>query len=173
MQLKPRLKTQLEKVREISEGMLAAFETPEQWTHQIFPDANHALWFVGHMAMADNYFISMLTPEKAIDLNSQGGQFGMGSTPTANADDYPPVTELLDTMRERRATLLAILDGMSEDDLARSVPEGSPDMWTDLASVLEMAVWHETLHAGQVSLARRALGHQPLFGSQPEEEAAS
>src|ERR1051325_832547 len=41
--LKPRLEKQLKQARELSEGLLSAFETPEQWTHQVHTAANHAL----------------------------------------------------------------------------------------------------------------------------------
>jgi hypothetical protein len=65
-------------------------------------------------------------------------------------------------MRERRATLLNVLDGMSEEDLAKKTPNGAPDFLPDAASVFELAVWHEGQHSGQLTVARRALGHPPL-----------
>ena len=96
--------------------------------------------------------------------------FGMGSQPTSDVDAFPPVDEVLSYMRDRRGELLKVLNSMSDADLARPKPEGAPDMFTDLASVFETAIWHEALHAGQVSVARRALGHAPLFDS-PRAEA--
>ncbi len=167
-----RLKTQLENVREISEGFLQAFETPEQWTHQVDPNANHALWFAGHMGVADNYFISVVDPDKSREAEGYSEVFGMGSQPTSDVDAYPPVDEVLSYMRERRSELLNILSGMGEADLTRSKPEGAPDMFIDLASVFETAIWHEALHAGQVSVARRALGNAPLFDAQAVEAEA-
>lgn len=163
MQLKERLKAQLEKVRGMSEGMLQSFKEPKEWTYQVAPTANHALWFAGHMGGADNFFLSMLDPSKTIEKPGYQKHFGMGSQPVDDPSAYPPVEEVLAHMRERRQALLAVLDAMSDEDLARSVPEGTPAMWTDLASVLEMAAWHEGLHAGQVSIARRALGNNPLL----------
>ena len=65
-------------------------------------------------------------------------------------------------MRERRVVLLSVLDGMSDDDLARKTPDGAPEFLPDVASVFELAVWHEGQHSGQLSVARRALGHKPL-----------
>ena len=167
-----RLRTQLENVREMSEGFLQSFETPEQWTHQVDPSANHALWFAGHMGIADNYFISTLDPDKAQDAAGYSEIFGMGSQPTSDIEAYPPVDEVLVYMRGRRKVLLEILSGMSDEALAQPTPEGAPDMWPDMASIFEMAIWHEALHAGQVSVARRSLGNHPLFGSQPAEAEA-
>ena len=93
----------------------------------------------------------------------------MGSQPTNNPADYPPVEEVIAFMRERRQTLLEVLDAASEDDLAKPAPEGAPDFLPDVASVFEMAAWHEGLHSGQLSVARRGLGNAPLFGPQPAE----
>lgn len=162
MQLKERLKSQLLKVRGLSEELLKAFNKPEEWTHQVAPNSNHALWFVGHMGVTDNFFLSMLDSSKVKDAEGYAERFGIGSQPVDDASAYPPVEEVLGYMRERRAALLEILDQMSEGDLGRSVPEGAPAMWTDFASVLETAIWHETMHAGQVTVARRALGNAPL-----------
>jgi hypothetical protein len=66
-------------------------------------------------------------------------------------------------MRERRAALLAVLDGMTDDDFAKPLPKGTPDFLGDVGSVFEMAIWHEGMHSGQLTVARRALGHQPLM----------
>jgi hypothetical protein len=66
-------------------------------------------------------------------------------------------------MRERRRALLDVLDGLSDEDLARKTPVGAPEFLPDVASVFELAIWHEGQHSGQVSVARRALGHKPLF----------
>ncbi len=161
MTLAQRLKRQLQRARQLSEDYLASFQSPQQWTHQVSPGVNHALWFAGHMAMADNYFLSLVSPSRAKTLDGFESRFGMKSQPTANAADYPPTAEVLAAMRDRRAALLAALDELTDEQLAQPVPKPS-QMFTDLASVFELAIWHEGLHAGQVSLARRALGYPPL-----------
>ena len=167
-----RIKRQLESVRQVSEGMLQTFQTPEQWTHQVHPSANHALWFVGHMCTADNFFLSVIAPDQAKELEGFNEKFGMGSQPTSDPAEYPPAEEVLEVMRERRQTLLSVLGGLTDEDLAKPTPEGTPDMFPDIGSFFEMATWHEALHAGQVSIARRALGNEPLFGTSPEEAEA-
>jgi uncharacterized damage-inducible protein DinB len=62
---------------------------------------------------------------------------------------------------------LESLDKMSEEDLSKQIPPGGPPFLTDNASMFELLVWHEGLHAGQLSIARRALGHAPLMGGAP------
>jgi hypothetical protein len=165
MDYKPRLKALLEQARQTSENMLASFKTPQDWTYQVHPNANHAMWFTGHMASADNFFVGIVAPDKATTLPpGYKEMFGMGSKPSSKSADYPPPEEVLKVFRDRRHALLAALDSLSEADLARKPPKEAPDFLNDLASVFEMAIWHEGLHTGQISIARRALGHAPLFG---------
>ena len=168
-----RIKAQLEKVRELSEGFLKDFQTTEQWLHQVHPSANHALWFAGHMATADNFFVSLVDPSRAKDHDEWSAKFGMGSVPTPNAADYPSPEEVVEAMRERRVTLLSVLTGLTDADLDEPMPEGTPDMWPDKGSVFETVIWHETLHAGQVSIARKSLGHDPLLASPKKAEATA
>ena len=164
MNYRDRLLARLKSAREYSEGLLAKFETPQDWVYQVHDKANHALWFAGHIGSADGYFISVIDPQKVQEKEGFSDRFGMGSKPTSNIDDYPPRDEVLGYMRERRATLMSCLEGMSDEDLEKKTPEGTPDRFPDYASVFELAIWHEGLHAGQVSIASRGLGRSPVFG---------
>lgn len=172
MTLADRLLRQLGIIRDTSEKMLAAFETPEDWTHQVVPGTNHALWFAGHMATTDNYFISQIAPERAKKFDDWDKLFGMGSKPTNEPDDYPPVAEVHDAMRERRSVLLDLLRGRSDAELNGPPATGASDFLPDLGSIFEMTNWHETLHLGQVTVVRRALGHRPLHDPAPAEATA-
>ena len=163
MSFKERLKRQLVTARQTSEGFLADFKAPEEWVKQVHCEANHALWFAGHMGISDNFFISVVAPEKAIKNLEMETRFGIGSHPTDRVADYPAVETVLNFMRERRATLLGVLDSLNDDDLARPTPKGTPEFLSDVGSVFETAIWHEGLHSGQLSVARRALGHKPRF----------
>ena len=162
MNSKVRLQRQLASTRRMSERLLADFQTPEQWVYQVHPNCNHALWFVGHMANTDNFLISLVAPEKATSIEGWANKFGMGSQPSSNAADYPPPEAVVAQMRERRAVLLEVLDSLSEDELAKPTPKGAPDFLPDYASVFELAIWHEGVHSGQLTVTRRALGHKPL-----------
>src|ERR1700750_3403860 len=99
MQLKERLQRQLLNMRQMSERLLADFHTPQEWTFQVHPNCNHALWFAGHMAQSDNFFLSLVAPKQAIALPEFQTQFGMGSQPTDDPSVYPPPENVLTTMR--------------------------------------------------------------------------
>jgi hypothetical protein len=165
MSLKQRLQRQLESARQLSERLLSDFHSPEQWTHQVFEGGNHALWFAGHMANTDNFLISLVAPQRAVEQAGFTEAFGMGSRPSRTMGDYPPVEEILAAMRERRKTLLDVLGGLSDEDLSRPTPDGAPDFLPDFGSVFELAVWHEGLHSGQLSTVRRSLGFAPVMGA--------
>lgn len=171
MDLKGRLQRQLTTIRQMSERFLSAFETPEQWTHQVHENANHPLWFAGHMGMVDDFMLSLLAADKAGVEDRYREKFGMGSRPTSDPADYPDPQEVLSFMRRQRENLLAVLAGLSDEDLSRPSPEGTPDFAPDVASVFETVVWHEALHAGQVTVARRALGFAPLADAPPDAQA--
>lgn len=174
MAIKDRLKMWLELSRKTSEGMLADFKTPDDWVYQVDPAANHAMWFVGHMTSTDNFVISMLAPDKAIELpvNYQD-LFGMGSKPVGDPAIYPTPADALRLLRERRQTLLAVLDTLSDEELNKPVPPGSPSFLADNAAMFQFIVYHEGVHTGQMSIARRALGHAPLMGAAPPEPATA
>jgi hypothetical protein len=163
MELKNRLRRQMLTARETSERLLADFKTPDDWTRQVHPNCNHALWFAGHMAQTDNFFISVLAPEKARELPEFARLFGMGSQPSGDPDAYPAPEEVLANMRERREALLSILESLSEEDFGKPMPPGTPEFLNDVGSVFETSIWHEGMHSGQLSLTRRALGFQPLM----------
>lgn len=163
MALKERLRRQLESARQLTDGYLDSLARPEEWTHQVHPRANHPLWIMGHLAQTDNFLISLVAPEKSQPLPEYQQCFGMGSQPSDDIEAYPAVEEVRGVFRERRAVLLELLDSMSEDDLATPLPQGTPDFLSDKGSAFEMAVWHEGMHAGQLSVARRSLGYAPLM----------
>ena len=142
----------------------AGFQNTWKWVCQVHKNCNHALWFSGHMAHVDNFFISLVVPNRAISLPKlYNDRFGLGSQPTSNLSDYPATYEVLARMQERRETLLAALDSLTEENLGRSTPDGAPDFLADYGSVFEMAVWHEGLHNGRLSSSRHALGYEPLM----------
>lgn len=162
MSPKQRLERNLVNMRQMSQRLLADFQTPEQWVFQVHPQCNHALWFAGHMATSDNFFLSLVAPDKAQQLPDFQSRFGMGSQPTNDPAAYPPPASVVETMNERRQALLSVLEGMTDEDLAKKTPAGAPEFLPDVASVFELAIWHEGQHNGQLTVARRALGHKPL-----------
>ena len=119
---------------------------------------------MGHMGTSDNFLISLVFPDFHRDLGlAFQSQFAMGSQPVDDPQAYPRPAEVREIMRERRATLLRVLDSLEDEDLGQLTAEGSPEFLGDFAAVFEMAVWHEGVHSGQLTVVRRALGGQPIM----------
>lgn len=163
MSTKDCLTHQLTAARKMTERLLADFHTPQQWTKQVASQCNHALWFAGHMAHTDNFMISILDPSQAQKVVGFAERFGTGSVPTPKPEDYPPPDEVVSVMRERREKLLSLLSTMSDDDLAKPTPKGTPEFIPDYAAIFGTVVWHEGLHSGQLTVLRRVLGLPPVM----------
>jgi uncharacterized damage-inducible protein DinB len=163
MDLKQRILWQLQTIRQLNEQMLSAFTSPEDWTHQIFPGANHPLWIVGHIAFVDNRLLGVFF-SKSIDKVGYAEKFGRSSIPSANPSDYPPVDEVLEFRRERRATLLDCIAAVPDADFEKPVPPGLPPFVQNVGQMFAFMAVHEGIHTGQLSMCRRALGHAPVVG---------
>ncbi len=94
--------------------------------------------------------------------------FWFGSQVKADSAAYPPEAEVLAYFRERRAKLLAVLDEVTDAELAAPAPpagERSPIAGApNLGHLFLFAASHEAMHAGQLTVAHRGLGHPPLLG---------
>lgn len=154
--------------RKFTEGLLSSFKTPEEWVFQIHPKVNHAMWITGHLGLVDNSFICKFRPEIGQKPEGWDRLFGFGSQPLPSADAYPASHEMLDFFRERRQSLLAVLDGMSEEELRAPAPaagERSPIAGApSIGHGFIFVAYHEGLHTGQLTVAHRALGHAPVIG---------
>ena len=136
----------------------------EQMLHQPVPGGNHALWIIGHLAWCDDLFWSQIGGFESTSPAEWKGIFGDGSTPSANASDYPPIDEMKRTFDRNRETLLGWLDGFDDAKLA----EPLPDDWKSFAPTYEALIAtmaaHEGVHIGQATVIRKSLGMKPAIG---------
>ena len=89
----------------------------------------------------------------------------MGTTPTTDASQYPPMDELFAKFEEIRAATLAHLDTLSEEDLDKPshAPEEFGPPFATLGGCFAAMSTHMSFHSGQVADARRAVGRSPLM----------
>lgn len=167
MDLKAHAFSSLKLARRLTSAMLADFNTLTDWIYQAHPDANHALWIIGHLGMADNAFISKFRPKLAEEPDGWKDIFWFGSQPNPNIKKYPPIDEVLEYFDGRRVVLLEVLEDLSMDELSAPAPPaeaqsplaGAPN----IGQVFFFIAYHEGMHSGQLSIARRGLGHSPLY----------
>jgi hypothetical protein len=142
---------------------------PAEWFRQIPGGISHVAWQVGHLAMAE-YRLALERirgprPEDE-DLISADflRLFGRDSVPVPVADlsRYPSVAGLRAVFDRVHEQVLRELPHHPEHDLGN--PPVKPHMLAKTKQ--ECLFWcahHEMLHAGQIGLLRRQLGHPPLW----------
>ena len=135
------------------------FETPLSYP-------THIAWQVGHLAMAE-YGLTMLRirgrepddeqliPKDFLRL------FKKSSVPSTTAGDYPPVSEIQSIFHAVHEASLVAMTTYQPAELEESLPAPTAVYPNKLGSLF-MCSAHEMLHAGQIGMLRRALGHEPL-----------
>lgn len=149
--------------RRITLGLLEGI-ADDAVTHQPIPNANHALWVMGHLAHTDNYFLTAVASQPSKVPTEWDELFGMGSQPTADARRYPSRADLMDRLRARREDLIAWLRTLSDAQAARPLAKELQGFAPTFGSLAHSIAWHEGLHAGQLTVVRKSLGIAPLSG---------
>ena len=160
MDVKTHLVAQLNASHECLLGQASDLDG-DHLVHQLFEGANHCLWVLGHTAVTDNMLVGQIDESGKVELEGYWEKFGMGSTPVADAAQYPTKAELLEVMAERRRTLLALVDGLDDAGLGRATTGPVKDFAPTIGELVRMIGWHEVMHAGQLSMVRRSLGFKP------------
>jgi uncharacterized damage-inducible protein DinB len=167
MDLKSHASYAVQRARWLSEQLLESFKTDDDWFFQVHSKANHATWIVGHLGLADNMFISKFRDNLAVKPDGWDDLFWFGSDLKEDRSAYPARDELLAYFRERRATLVEMIDDLSDEELSAPAPpadELSPIAGAPcVGHLLLFAAIHENTHIGQLTVAHRGLGNPPLF----------
>ena len=167
MDLKAHATSSLNLARRLTTSMLSDFNTLNDWVFQAHPQANHALWIVGHLGLADNAFISKFRPRLGHEPKGWKKIFWFGSQPIDDPKKYPPIDEVLEYFDDRRTVLLQVLADLTKEELSEPAPPaeaqspiaGAPN----IGQVFFFIAYHEGMHSGQLSIARRGLGYSPLY----------
>jgi hypothetical protein len=142
--------------------LLQDFPT-DRWTHQPFPDANHALWNAGHLAQTDDSVLVSFKKRASALPDDWGHLFGMGSKPTGNVRDYPGFSEVQAALGTLHEELLAWFGTMDETRLAEALPADWQSFAANYGVLMSALAWHEGLHTGQIIALRKSLGLAPKF----------
>jgi hypothetical protein len=123
------------------------------------PEMNHAAWQIGHLALAYDFGVGILTGRT--EHRRWVPLFAPGTTPVADRGAYPAKAELIDAFRHRHDAFRALL--AQPIDPAKLASENPfepirPTLPTvrDLMSYL--LTGHLGMHTGQFAAWRRACG---------------
>jgi uncharacterized damage-inducible protein DinB len=134
---------------------------PEQFLHQPFPGANHALWTMGHLATVDQYFLKSIAGRDGAIFEQNQAMFFAKSQPSPNASDYPPPASVRAYFDASRAEFRAWIDSLDDARLEAALPEKWQQFASSLAGMVLRLCWHEGMHYGQLTVIRKGLGLAP------------
>jgi len=122
------------------------------------PTANHAAWQLGHLIASERAFMEALRPGVSPelppgfeDLHSRD-RAGNSST-----EGFLTRQQYIDLHNAQRAATLAVLQSLSDADLAAEGPEKFRRMAPTVAKLYLLAAAHQTWHIGQITALRRHL----------------
>ena len=159
------LKVTLENSRGWTMGLLNDMKN-EPFVQPTPNGGNHPIWVLGHIVRAESDLVDCFVQGKPNRFPELEEKFSMGTTPSANGDDYPSMDELCDKYDQMRAATLAFIDTLTEDDLDKPshAPEEFGQTFGTVGACLSAIAIHTSFHGGQVADARRAAGRGPLMG---------
>lgn len=157
---------QIAAARNYTIGLLDQTPTTE-WFRQPPGGVSHIAWQVGHLAMAE-YRLALERirgpqPQDAGLISDDFLRlFARESTPDSDPAKYPSRDEIRAVFDRVHEQALRELRGLDERELDQPVLKPHKLAKTKLWSLLWCAQ-HEMIHAGQIGLLRRQLGHPPIW----------
>ena len=163
MSIAAQIKNELQLPTFVVQGYLQDL-TDEDLLRRPVRNANHIAWQLGHLITAENNLNNMVCPDTMPALPE--GFAEKHAKETAASDDpaaFCTKDEYLQAMQEQRAGTLALLDTLSDEDLARPAPEQIQKFGATVGAVIAGQSAHWMMHAGQWVALRRKLGKPPLY----------
>lgn len=133
-------------------------------TAQPVAGMNHAAWLAGHVAMTDDFFLSEIAGQDPKCPAEWKETMWMGSTAVDDPSKYPPMSELRAMLADRRQALCDWFASRSDEQLIEKLPEDWQGFAENYAVLMSTIAAHETMHAGQLTVVRKGLGLNPVFG---------
>jgi len=153
---------------------LAGFDETNR-TRQAPGLPNHAVWTMGHLALTLSRFAEKLDggplPESAfVTGDGRKGDarrfdtesVSFGSKPTDEPAIYPALARGREIFEEALDRAAKAIGAMSDADLAKTHPWGKGEMSAE--ELATRILFHNGIHAGQLTDLRRALGLAPIIG---------
>ncbi|QDU95027.1 DinB family protein [Lignipirellula cremea] len=155
----------IQSAREYTLRLLADIPQTE-WFSPIGDNITHIAWQVGHLAMAEYGLVlfrvrGRLPVDKELMSGSFRKKFSRGSTPDFDPAGNPTTEEIFGIFNAVHAQACAELPDFTDAQLDAEIDRPYSFSANNFGGLLFCAD-HEMLHAGQIGLARRMLGKDPL-----------
>ncbi len=131
---------------------------------------SNVAWQVGHLSIAKFRLVidragGGPSANEAVMPTIWATQYGRTSMPDADPLKNPSPAEMRAVYDRVQESALAVIANLTEADLDLPIPASAPaHRYCKLrGEFLRWAGQHEMLHAGQIGLIRRAMGHDPVW----------
>lgn len=135
---------------------------PGEFEAQPIPGVNSVAWMLGHLALTDRRIVGLLGGMAPPLPDGFEERFKTTKRAAVEQKGLGDPAELLGVFDAHRRALIAAVRAASPAALAAPMPNPHPLFGTVGEAAAFMAV-HLGLHAGQVTVIRRALGYPPLL----------
>lgn len=151
--------------RGFTQGLLD--RVPEEDWYRFPPGGyTHVAWQVGHLVWAQHRLVFTRVAGEAGDADrllppEYTELFGKGSLPRADAALYPGIGELRGVFNAVHSRVLVVVPTLGDSLLDEPIEPPHPAFRNKFEALL-WAARHELVHAGQIAMIRRGLGHAAL-----------
>ena len=159
--LNVQMKRNYEFTRRMLDGLLEGF-TAEEALERV-GDFKPLVWYLGHIAVAENAWLQLhrgaasALPDGHMDRYSRGSD-GDADFSDASLED---MTALLATLRQGIKAAIATIQ---PEELERETPVDTFPPLKQCGNAFALVCSHNSYHAGQIQLLRRAMGKSATFG---------
>jgi hypothetical protein len=128
------------------------------------PNANHAMWQLGHLCRAEVNLMNLVKPGSMPELPAGfADKFDKVAATNDDPKAFVSKQELLSTFAKIRQATINVAKSISASDLNNPMPEKMQRLAKDAGNMLAMQVGHVAMHVGQFQVTRRKLGKPVLF----------
>ena len=136
--------------------------SPAEFESQPIPGVNSIAWMLGHLALTDRRIVGLLGGPLPALPDGFEAPFKTTKQPAVGQKGLGDPKELLAIFDAHRRALIVAVRAATPEQLAAPLPTPHPLFKTVGEAAAFLAV-HVGLHAGQVTVIRRALGYPPLL----------
>ena len=136
---------------------------PDQMLTRGCAGGNHTAYVLGHIAWTEDMFLSSLSGRSPALPQAWGERFGMKMELSDDPSHYPEKEALVRAMVERRSAMVEWLGSLSAEALSAPIEGDLAAFVPNRGALAGLLTFHESFHAGQVSVCRRAIGLPHLF----------
>ena len=134
---------------------------PDEFERQPIPGVNSVAWMVGHLALTDRRILGLLGAALPPLPDGFAEKFQTTKRPAGEQRGLGAPAELLAAFDAHRRALIDAVRAAAPDALGAPMPTPHP-LFTTVGDAAAFMAVHLGLHAGQITVIRRALGYPPV-----------